>query len=80
VNAEVVVFVSVRLDHEGGKYLSSRVDYACLPGEGRGMERCSLQKAEEFARHQAMITLKIQVLVKNQQASSVYLPCRLLPL
>jgi len=80
VNAEVVGFVCVRLEHEEGEYLSSLVDYAyisdlvVLPSHrGQGYGTMLLQKAEEFARQRGMTILKIQVLVKNQQATSVYL-------
>jgi len=80
VNAEVVGFVCVRLEHEEGEYLSSLVDYAyisdlvVLPSHRRqGYGTMLLQKAEEFARQRGMTILKIQVLVKNQQATSVYL-------
>jgi ribosomal protein S18 acetylase RimI-like enzyme len=80
VNAEVVGFVCVCLEHEGGIYLSTLVDYAyisdlvVLPSHrGQGYGTALLQKAEEFARLQGMTMLKIQVLVKNQQATSVYL-------
>ncbi len=40
---------------------------------GQGYGTALLQKAEEFARQRGMTMLKIQVLVKNQQATSVYL-------
>ena len=80
VNAEVVGFVCVCLEHEENVYLSTLVDYAyisdlvVLPSHrGRGYGTALLQKAEEFARLQGMTMLKIQVLVKNQQATSVYL-------
>ena len=80
VNAEVVGFVCVRLEHEEGEYLSSLVDYAyisdlvVLPSHrGQGYGTALLQKAEEFARQRGMTMLKIQVLVKNQPATSVYL-------
>ena len=73
VNAEVVGFVCVRLEHEEGEYLSSLVDYAyisdlvVLPSHrGQGYGTMLLQKAEEFARQRGMTILKIQVLVKNQ--------------
>jgi ribosomal protein S18 acetylase RimI-like enzyme len=80
VNAEVVGFVCVRLEHEEDEYLSTLVDYAyisdlvVLPSHrGQGYGATLLQKAEEFVRFQGMTMLKIQVLVKNQQATSVYL-------
>ncbi len=80
VNAEVVGFVCVRLEHEEGEYLSSLVDYAyisdlvVLPSHrGQGYGTALLQKAEEFAHQRGMTMLKIQVLVKNQPATSVYL-------
>src|SRR5215467_11790170 len=80
VNAEVVGCVGVRLEHEEGEYLSSLVDYAyisdlvVLPSHrGQGYGTMLLQKAEEFARQRGMTMLKIHVLVKNQQATSVYL-------
>jgi len=80
VAASVVGFVCVRLEHEEGEYLSSLVDYAyisdlvVLPSHrGQGYGTMLLQKAEELARQRGMTILKIQVLVKNQQAASVYL-------
>lgn len=80
VAASVVGFVCVRLEHEKDEYLSTLVDYAyisdlvVLPSHrGQGYGAILLQKAEEFARLQGMTMLKIQVLVKNQQAISVYL-------
>lgn len=80
VHAEVIGFVCVRLEHEEDEYLSSLVDYAyvsdlvVLPAhQGQGYGTALLQKAEEFARQQGMTILKIQVLVKNQQATSVYM-------
>lgn len=80
VAASVVGFVCVRLEHEEDEYLSSLVDYAyisdlvVLPSHrGQGYGTTLLQKAEEFARQKGMTMLKIQVLVKNQQATSVYL-------
>jgi len=80
VSAEVVGFLSVRLEHEEGEYLSSLVDYAyisdlvVLPAyRGRGYGTALLQKAEEFAHQRGMTMLKIQVLARNQQATSVYL-------
>lgn len=78
--ASVVGFVSVHLCHEEDEYLSTLVDYAyisdlvVLPSHrGQGYGTALLQKAEEFARRRGMMMLKIQVLVKNQQATSVYL-------
>ena len=80
VNAEVVGCVGVRLEHEEGEYLSSLVDYAyisdlvVLPSHrGQGYGTMLLKFAEEFARQRGMTMLKIHVLVKNQQATSVYL-------
>lgn len=79
VNAEVVGFACVRLEHEEGEYLSTLVDYAyisdlvVLPAHrGQGYGTTLLTFAEEFARQRGMTMLKIQVLVKNQQATSVY--------
>lgn len=78
-NAEVVGFVGVRLEHEEDEYLSTLVDYAyvsdlvVLPAHrGQGYGTALLKFAEDFARRQGMTMLKIQVLVKNQQATSVY--------
>jgi ribosomal protein S18 acetylase RimI-like enzyme len=80
MNAEVVGFVCVCLEHEEDVYLSTLVDYAYVSDlvvlssyRGQGYGTALLQKAEEFARLQGMTMLKIQVLVKNQQATSVYL-------
>jgi GNAT superfamily N-acetyltransferase len=80
VNAEVVGFVGVRLEHEADEYLSTLVDYAyisdlvVLPSHrGQGYGAALLQHAEEWARQQGMTMLKIHVLAKNQQATSVYL-------
>jgi GNAT superfamily N-acetyltransferase len=80
VSAEVVGFVCVCLEHEEDVYLSTLVDYAYISDlvvlsshRGQGYGTALLQKAEEFARLQGMTMLKIQVLVKNQQATSVYL-------
>jgi GNAT superfamily N-acetyltransferase len=86
VKAEVVGFVCVRLEHEEDEYLSTLTNYAyvsdlvVLPSHrGQGYGATLLQKAEEFARQQGMTTLKIQVLAKNQQATSVYLHAGLRP-
>lgn len=80
VNAEVVGLVGVRLEHEADEYLSTVVDYAyisdlvVLPAHrGQGYGAALLQQAEEWARQQGMTMLKIHVLAKNQQATSVYL-------
>jgi GNAT superfamily N-acetyltransferase len=79
-NAEVVGFVAVRLEHEADTYLSTLVDYAyisdlvVLPSHrGQGYGAALLQQAEEWARQQGMKMLRIQVLAKNQQATSIYL-------
>ena len=79
-NAEVVGFVCVRLEHEEDEYLSTLVDYAyisdlvVLPSHrGQGYGTLLLRFGEEFASQKGMTMLKIQVLVKNQQATSVYL-------
>jgi GNAT superfamily N-acetyltransferase len=70
----------VCLEHEEDVYLSTLVDYAYVSDlvvlsshRGQGYGTALLQKAEEFARQRGMTMLKIQVLVKNQQATSVYL-------
>jgi GNAT superfamily N-acetyltransferase len=80
VNAEVVGFVGVRLEHEEEAYLSTLVDYASisdlvvLPSHrGQGYRAALLQQAEEWARQKGMTVLKIHVLAPNQQATSVYL-------
>jgi GNAT superfamily N-acetyltransferase len=80
VTDSVIGFVSVRLEHEENLYTSTLTDYAyisdlvVLPSHrGEGYGAALLQKAEEFARQQGMTTLKIHVLVKNQQATAVYL-------
>jgi GNAT superfamily N-acetyltransferase len=80
VNAAVVGFICLRFEHEEDEYLSSLVDYAyisdivVLPSHrGQGYGTALLKFAEECARQRGITMLKIQVLVKNQQATSVYL-------
>ncbi len=79
VDAEVVGFVCVCLEHKEDMYFSTLTDYGYVSDlavlsahRGRGYGTALLRKAEEFARQRGMTTLKIQVLVRNQQATSVY--------
>jgi ribosomal protein S18 acetylase RimI-like enzyme len=79
LKAAIVGFVSVRLEHETDLYTSTLMDYAyiadlvVLPfARGQGYGTALLRKAEDFARQHSMKTLKIQVLVNNQQAAAVY--------